>query len=229
MGTAPGAGRACAFPDRRNVRAVLFSADAHPGLARGDITLTFRTWRLPQVRVGGSYRVGGLTLVVDQVGEVRVGDITEADARRAGAPDRRVLLGRMATRRRGRYSPPATFDLTDDTWVWRVAFHRVAGAGDGEPRLADRDDLTPEDRAGIDRRLDRLDAAAAGPWTRPTLALIAAHPGVVSTTLAATLGRERMAFKADVRKLKRLGLTESLRTGYRLSPRGRAYLGAELG
>jgi hypothetical protein len=204
---------------------VLFSADAHPGLARGDITLTFRTWRRPQVRVGGAYRVGGTTLVVDEVGEVRVGDITEADARRAGAADRRALLDRMATRRRGRYSPAATFALADDTRVWRVAFHREEADEDGEPRLADRDDLTAEDRAGIDRRLERLDAAgAAGPWTRPTLALIATHPGVVSTTLAATLGRERMAFKADVRKLKRLGLTESLRTGYRLSPRGRAYL-----
>jgi hypothetical protein len=33
-------------------------------------------------------------------------------------------------------------------------------------------------------------------------------------------------FKIDVRKLKNLGLTESLDIGYRLSPRGRAYLAA---
>ena len=33
-------------------------------------------------------------------------------------------------------------------------------------------------------------------------------------------------FKRDVRKLKELGLTESLPVGYRLSPRGRAYRGA---
>jgi hypothetical protein len=37
-------------------------------------------------------------------------------------------------------------------------------------------------------------------------------------------GRERAPFKLDVRKLKNLGLTESLEIGYRLSPRGRAYL-----
>ena len=42
--------------------------------------------------------------------------------------------------------------------------------------------------------------------------------------LAASLGRERLSFKADVRKLKALGLTESLEVGYRLSPRGRAFL-----
>jgi ribosomal protein S19E (S16A) len=38
------------------------------------------------------------------------------------------------------------------------------------------------------------------------------------------LGRERLPFKVDVRKLKQLGLTESLPIGYRLSPRGRAVL-----
>jgi hypothetical protein len=37
------------------------------------------------------------------------------------------------------------------------------------------------------------------------------------------MGRETLPFKRDVRKLKELGLTESLEVGYRLSPRGRAY------
>jgi predicted transcriptional regulator len=44
----------------------------------------------------------------------------------------------------------------------------------------------------------------------------------VSTELAKALGAERFAFKQDVRKLKELGLTESLEVGYRLSPRGEA-------
>ena len=42
--------------------------------------------------------------------------------------------------------------------------------------------------------------------------------------LAEAVGRERLPFKRDVRKLKELGLTESLETGYRLSPRGRALM-----
>ena len=42
--------------------------------------------------------------------------------------------------------------------------------------------------------------------------------------LAASVGREKLPFKRDVRKLKELGLTESLRVGYRLSPRGKALL-----
>jgi hypothetical protein len=58
------------------------------------------------------------------------------------------------------------------------------------------------------------------------LRLVAARPGVVSTELAEELGRERQAFKTDVRKLKNLALTESLHVGYRISSRGRALLDA---
>jgi hypothetical protein len=38
------------------------------------------------------------------------------------------------------------------------------------------------------------------------------------------MGRETAPFKRDVRKLKELGLTESLPVGYRISPRGMAVL-----
>jgi hypothetical protein len=55
------------------------------------------------------------------------------------------------------------------------------------------------------------------------LELIAENPGVRAPDLAARMGRETLPFKRDVRKLKELGLTESLEVGYRLSPHGRAY------
>jgi hypothetical protein len=38
------------------------------------------------------------------------------------------------------------------------------------------------------------------------------------------VGQEKMVFKLNVRKLKALGLTESLEIGYRLSPRGQILL-----
>lgn len=85
--------------------------------------------------------------------------------------------------------------------------------------------LSAEDVAEIDKKLDRMDARSDhGPWTRKTLRLIAEYPAVVSTELAKRMAMDRFAFKAEVRKLKRLGLTESLEVGYRLTPRGRAYL-----
>ena len=75
------------------------------------------------------------------------------------------------------------------------------------------------------QRLDRLDRASShGPWTRSTLALIADHPARRAGDLAEMVGREMPPFKLDVRKLKALGLTESLDVGYRLSPRGRVVL-----
>ena len=81
--------------------------------------------------------------------------------------------------------------------------------------------------AAIDGRLDRLDRASShGAWTMETLRLIEAHPETLAADVAALVGRERDPFKLDVRKLKGLGLTESLKVGYRLSPRGRAYLAA---
>jgi hypothetical protein len=52
---------------------------------------------------------------------------------------------------------------------------------------------------------------------------------VRAADLATSMGRERLAFKADVRKLKALGLTLSLEIGYRPSSRGQAYLEAIAG
>jgi hypothetical protein len=206
---------------------VLFTADAWPGLASGAITVTFRTWTRPQVKVGGRYQVGGSTLLVDEVRQMRVADIGDDDARRAGEDDRDALIARLTRPPRGRYTRTGSGgrrEVTDDTLVWRVEFRTVTPDA---PPLAEQDDLTPDDVAEITRRLDRLDAASSyGPWTRETLRLIADRPAVVSTALAETLGRERQVFKTDVRKLKRLGLTESLDVGYRLSPRGKAYLAA---
>jgi predicted transcriptional regulator len=108
--------------------------------------------------------------------------------------------------------------------IWRIGL-RFAGA---DPRVAlrTRSELGADERAALLDRLDRYDAASRhGPWTREVLALIRDHPGRRAPDLARGLGRETQSFKRDVRKLKELGLTESLEIGYRLSPRGAALLG----
>ena len=63
-------------------------------------------------------------------------------------------------------------------------------------------------------------------WAVPVLLLIRDNPAVVSTDLAAKMGMERLSFKQRVRRLKELGLTESLEVGYQLSPRGEAFVAA---
>jgi len=87
--------------------------------------------------------------------------------------------------------------------------------------------LGPEEVEEIRARLARLDRASAhGAWTVDVLRVIAARPATRAADLAAGFGRETQPFKLDVRKLKNLGLTISLEVGYRLSPRGEAYLAA---
>lgn len=191
---------------------MLFTKDAIPGLGDGSITLTFRTWTRPQARVGGRYRTGGLLLEVDAVSQVDPRSITDSDARRSGNTSAATLRERL---RSDGYTGP----------VWRIEFHCV-GADD---RIARRNDanLDPEKLKELEARLARMDrSSTTGPWTLQALRLLSSHPGVVSTRLARQMNLERMDFKVRVRKLKELGLTESLEVGYRLSPLGEAFLRA---
>jgi DNA-binding IclR family transcriptional regulator len=54
--------------------------------------------------------------------------------------------------------------------------------------------------------------------------MIAEEPGRRAPDFAERMGLDVPTFKRQVRKLKELGLTESLPVGYQLSPRGRALL-----
>jgi hypothetical protein len=180
----------------------LFSADAWPGIADGSITTTFRSWKRAQAVSGKRYRVGGMLIETSEVRQVARAEITDADAMRAGATNLQSLLSRLG----------------DADPVWRVDFVFV-GADD---RIARRNDTTSDEIDNVIARLARLDRNGA--WTRHTLQLIERYPGIVSTTLARHANQERPVFKLNVRKLKELGLTESLEVGYRLSPRGEAVL-----
>ena len=186
---------------------MLLSLETLRGIEAGEVTLAFRRWRRPTVRAGGTLRTRVGVLAIESVEPVEEKAITDADARRAGAADRADLIRRLR--------PEGT--------LYRIEF-RVAGP---DPRIAlrERSDLDAEERAVIDARLARFDADSRhGPWTAKVLDLIAERPATRAPELAAELGRETAPFKADVRKLKELGLTESLERGYRLSPRGRVYL-----
>jgi hypothetical protein len=188
---------------------MLFPQQFWSGLADGSVELAFRRWRRVGVKAGGTQLTPAGLLAIDAVDVVDVGDITEDDARRAGHRDKAELLAEL-----GRHP---------DGTLYRIAFHH-AGA---DPRVALREDadVSEDELARIRARLARLDRASShGPWAEVVLRLIAAQPAVRAADLAASLGRETQPFKTDVRKLKQLGLTESLVVGYRLSPRGRTVL-----
>lgn len=189
---------------------MLFQKRFWEPIRRGEITLTFRRWKRAQVLGGRVYRTTAGRLLVSAVDVVAPDAISDDDAHRAGHPSAEALIADL----RGRPG--------DD--VYRVAFEYL---DEPDPRevLAATTDLSDEDVARITTRLSRLDVAAPRePWTRAYLEAIAADPGVRAPDLAARFGRDTQPFKTDVRKLKNLGLTISLSPGYRLSPRGEAYL-----
>lgn len=186
---------------------MLFKKDLLTRIATGEVTLAFRRWKRPTVRAGGTLRTAVGVLAIDRIEPVAPADIGREDAERAGFPTRDALLA----------------DLGDgDGTLYRIAFHR---AGD-DPRAALRKaaDIDEDERARIETRLAGFDARSARPWALATLRLIAAHEGLPAAGIAQHVGLDKPDLKRKIRKLKELGLTESLEVGYRLSPRGRAFL-----
>lgn len=190
---------------------MLFRLDTLQAIVRGEVDLAFRRWASPRVRVGTRLHTAvGLIEVLD-VAEVDADGIGDRDASRAGFATVEALLSALGA------APGRA--------IYRVGV-RYAGA---DPRIALREAaaLSAADLADDLTRLTRMDDAADAPWTRETLALIARRPATRAAQLAADLGLETQTFKARVRRLKALGLTESLEVGYRLAPRGRAVLAHE--
>jgi biotin operon repressor len=189
---------------------VLFEQRLREGLHDGSITLAFRRWRRPQVVAGHHYRTRLDMVSAEAIDQVTEAEITSADASDAGYPDVAALVA----------------DLQGDPGLplYRIRFRRL---DEPDPRdiLAATATLTDAEAASIAARLARMDAASRrGPWTAAILAQIAQQPAVSSEYLAEAIGWERAEFKVHVRRLKALGLTISLDVGYRLSPRGQAYL-----
>lgn len=179
-------------------------------VADGQVTMAFRRWKTQQVIAGRRYRTAAGIIEVDEVGVIDASDIDDDEARAAGHPDAASLVDDLPER--------------EGLPLYRVRFH-IVNEPDPRALLAENDQLTPEEIAQISLRLDRLDRASShGPWTREVLKTIADNPGRRAPDLAEWFGRETQPFKTDVRKLKNLGLTLSLRIGYRLSPRGEAFL-----
>jgi hypothetical protein len=175
-------------------------------IVAGEIDLAFRRWKRPTVKTGGTVRTPLGLLQIEKVEPVAMDEISDDDARRAGL-SRERLVEFLSQKSEGE--------------VYRVELGSVVP----DPRVALREDdqLSEDDIALLAQRLDRLDRVSRrGPWTREFLRLLEANPHVRAQDLADRVGLEKDVFKADVAKLKVLGLTISHSPGYELSPRGKA-------
>lgn len=178
-------------------------------IADGDVTLAFRRWKRPTVKSGGTLRTPMGVLAIQSVDVVNENNITKQDAQQAGYESRQTLLAELNVRQEG--------------LLYRIALH-FAGS-DPRTTLRQQTDFSNDDIDDLKKRLQKMDSRSQhGPWTSNVLQLIHESPGTRAAELADSLEMETQRFKTNVRKLKELGLTESLQVGYRLSPRGESLL-----
>ena len=176
-----------------------FDTQGSRGILAGRITVSFRNWKRPHAAVGGVYRLRPSGAVkVTGVRPVRLCDIEAGDLRRSGFDSVAEVAGFLKLPESAKVTC-VEFELTDEP------------AGKPLPELSADEVVT---------RLQATDRRSAAPWTAGVLALIRAHPATRASDLASRIGWETPAFKANVRKLKALGLTLSLETGYRLTDLG---------
>ena len=189
---------------------MLIKDDVIEKIKSGEITVLFRRWSRPGAKAVGTQMTQGGVIAIDAVDVVSEEEISEQDAQAAGYASKQDLIKRLNYR---------------DDPIYRI---RVHFAGE-DPRIALRKnaDLSDTELEEIIATLGKLDRnSRRGAWTQQYLQVIEDMPSTYSGILANYLGISIPEFKPWVRKLKALGLTESLSPGYRLSPRGKKVLEA---
>ena len=164
----------------------------------GDISVVFRVWKRPTVKTGGTLNTRKGVLSIEKVEQTDRESITDADIKNAGLGSRDELC-----------------EIDRDGDFYKITVRYVGE----DPRIALRRNVDKKELAGICEKLGKM-----GDWTRVYLQMIGDQPNTHAQILADSVGLEKLRFKAKVRRLKTLGLTESLRPGYKLSPRGEAVL-----
>lgn len=163
-------------------------------IIEGRISVVFRVWKRPTVKKGGTLKTSKGVLFIENVEQIDQSEVTDEDLKNAGLNSREELC---------------KIDREGD-------FYRINVKFDGEdPRIALRENLDEEKLNEVLAKLEKM-----GDWTHQYLQMIYEKPNTHAQILADLVGEEKLKFKTKVRKLKSLGLTESLNFGYKLSPRG---------
>ena len=186
---------------------MLFRRETLDGIAKGKVTLAFRRWKRPTVKADGRVRTAAGVVRIGKIEICGIKDLNESDAAAAGFPSLEALNAMLGP------------DNGDP--VYRIQIDGI----EPDARVELRGEAQPNDSewADIRARFAKWEKSAPGYFTA-ILTTIGEKPSVAAAELAAGFDTEKLKFKQDVRKLKELGLTESLDVGYRLSPRGETVL-----
>jgi hypothetical protein len=188
---------------------MLFNQQHLSGIKNGSITLAFRKWKKPSAKEGSLIQTAIGQVKIIAVSPTNALEITSREATKAGFASLDELLKLLAT------VPTGTI------YKIRVAYHSP------DPRIALRSQttITNDEFETLKTKLDRLDTySREGNWTRDTLMAIQQHPRMKAAELSKLLSKEKDWLKANIRKLKNLGLTISHDPGYEIAPLGHAFL-----
>ncbi|WP_439583581.1 ASCH domain-containing protein [Dyadobacter bucti] len=181
---------------------MLFKQKHLERILTGQSTVAFRKWKKPAVVKGSLIRTSIGVVNITDIIEMDVEDLSEADAVNAGFDDLSSLRTELGKIKEG--------------ILYKISVKYYAA----DERIGLREKISLDDDAfaALAAKLGRLDKS--GEWTLTVLNLIRDNPELRAADLAAMTGREKEWLKLNIRKLKNLGLTISLETGYRISPLG---------
>ena len=188
---------------------MLFKEKILQKIVEGQVTLAFRRWEKPAVKKGSIIHTSVGLIAIDKISKVAITRIADKDAILAGYESPQHLVEELRSRPAG------------DFYRMQVSY---AGA---DPRIQLRQTIasSEEDKNLLLQKIASLDRrSTSGKWVKAYLKCLGKHPGLRAADLAKILKTNAPGLKIRVRRLKNLGLTISLGTGYRLSPRGKELL-----
>ena len=190
---------------------MLFRKPFKEAIRAGRVTCSYRRWKKPQAKVGGRYNLHPEGAIeVTAIDRVTLAEISAAQASAAGFKNRAALLELLG-------------ENASAGQLYRVQFTYL---GPALVKIPDTSGTTAVDTTRLREKLSAMDRRARTPWTPRLLQLLLDNPGVRAADLAPVMDWETPRLKSQVRKLKALGLTISLETGYEVSPRGQQILAA---
>ena len=173
----------------------------------GEINTVFRTWKKPRVLQGTNFHTAIGQMQIDSIEELSKDSLKDKDLIGSDLKNLNSLLKSVGSR---------------EGKLYKI---RLSYVGEDPRKALAQKQLDEEEFENVLTKLSKMDRLShSGNWTRSTLEIIKANPAKRAPDLAKELGLEKDPFKRNVRKLKGLGLTQSLKVGYRLSPRGHSYL-----
>jgi predicted transcriptional regulator len=183
---------------------MLFKVNHLQGIKEGDISLAFRKWKKPGVISGSLIHTIVGRIEILNIEQVDVAGLTLKESKQAGYQSLDDLKKALESREGILYKIEVRYHSPDP---------RISLRNQSNPK--------PEEISEIIAKLERMDKRGkTSPWTFSVLDSIQRHPKLRAADLAETLEVGKTWLKANVRKLKNLGLTVSHEQGYSLSPLG---------